>query len=160
MACMGAHVAHAVRVDASWGAGLRRKEHRGPPAVLASNRTNQLVAACNFLLPRVPLLCVGPMREGVPIGDDLRVLLGADCKINLLETHSNTQDRSVHGSSQVTQRAHPLEYDSMGPYAAGCHFYLSNSMWKSDRSGTFPYKPGLDWLICDVRIALLAGRKT
>ena len=24
----------------------------------------------------------------------------------------------------------------------------------------FPYKPGLDWLICDVRIPLLAGHKT
>jgi hypothetical protein len=87
MACLGAHVAHAVRVYASWGAGLRRAENRGPPAVLASNRTNQLLAACDFLLPRVPLLCAGHMREGVPIGDDLGVLLGAECKINLLETH-------------------------------------------------------------------------
>ena len=106
MACLGAHVAHAVRVYASWGAGLRRTENRGPPAVLASNRTNQLLAARNFLLPRAPVLYVGPMREGFPIGDDLGVLLG-ECKINLLETHSNTQDRSVHGSSQVAQRAHP-----------------------------------------------------
>jgi len=106
MACPGAQVAHAVRVDAFWGAGLRRQENRGPPAVLASNRTKELLAACNFLLPRASVLCVGPMREGVPIGDDLGVLLGAECKIDLLETHSNTQYRSVHGSSQVAQRAH------------------------------------------------------
>ena len=159
MACLGAHVVHAVRVYASWGAGLRRTKNRGPPAVLASNRTNQLLAACNFLLPRAPLLCLGSMREGVPIGDDLGVLLG-ECKINFLETHSNTQDRSVHGSSQVAQRAHPLGYDYMGLYAAGCHFYLSDSMWKSDRSGMFPYKPGLDCFICDVRIPLLSDCKT
>ena len=160
MVCLGAHVAHAVRVYASWGAGLRRKDIRGAPAVLASNRTNELLAACNFLLPRAPVLCVGPMREGFHIGHDLGVLLGAECKINLLETHSNTQDRSVHGSSQVAQRAHPLGYDYMGLYAAGCHFYLSDSMWKSDRSGMFPYQPGLDCFICDVRILLLSDRTT
>ena len=87
MACLPAHVEHAVRFQAPWGAALRRKENRGPLDVLASNRTNQLLAACNFLLPRAPPLFLGPMREGVPIGDDLGVLLGAECKINLLETH-------------------------------------------------------------------------
>jgi len=153
-------VAHAVRVYASWGAGLPRTENRGPPAVLASNRTNQLLAACDFLLPRAPLLCVGHMREGVPIGYDPGVLLGAECKIDLLETHSKTQDRIIHGSSQVAQRAHPLGYDAMGLYAAGCQFYLSDSMWKSDRSGMFPYKPGLDCFICDVRIPLISDGKT
>ena len=71
MACMGAHVAHAVRFQAFWGAALRREDNQGPPDVLASNRTNKLLAACNFFLPRVPPLCLGPMREGVPIGDDL-----------------------------------------------------------------------------------------
>jgi hypothetical protein len=103
---------------------------------------------------------VEAMREGVPIGDDLGVLLGAECKINLIDTHSNTQYRSVHGSSQVAQRANPSGHDAMGLYAAGCHFYLSDSMWKCDRSGMFPHKPGLDWLICDVRNPLLADRKT
>ena len=104
MACLGAQVAHAVRADASWGAGLRRKENRGAPAVLASNSTAELLAASDFLLPRAPVLSVGPMRERFPIGD---VLLGAECKIHLLSTHSNTQERSVHGPSKVAQRAHP-----------------------------------------------------
>ena len=78
MACLGSHVAHAVRFQASWGLALRRKENWGPPGGLAGNRRNQLLAACDFFLPRAPLLYLGPMREGVPIGDDLGVLLGAE----------------------------------------------------------------------------------
>ena len=96
MACLGAHVAHAARVYASWGAALRRTGNRGPPAVLASNRTNQLLAACNFLLPRAPVLYVSPMREGFPIGDDLGVLLGAECKIISLK---RTQTRRIEAST-------------------------------------------------------------
>ena len=73
---------------------------------------------------------------------------------------AHTLDRGVHGSLQVDQLAHLLQYHAMDQYAAGCEFHLGDSKWKSDRSGVFSCKSGHGWLICSVRILLLAGRKT
>ena len=64
--------------------------------------------------------------------------------------HQNTRDRGDLF----------LVYHAVSQYAAGCHFYLGDSIWNFDRSGVFLWQYGLDWRICSVRIALLAGRKT
>jgi hypothetical protein len=76
-----------------------------------------------------------------------------------LEIHQNTRDQGVHGSLQVDQRAYSLVHHAVRQYAAGCHLYLGDSIWKFDRSGVFLCEYGLDLLICSVRIALFAGRK-
>jgi len=76
-----------------------------------------------------------------------------------LEIHQNTRDQGVHGSLQVDQRAYSLVHHAVRQYAAGCHLYLGDSMWKFDRSGVFLCEYGLDWLTFFVRIALFAKRK-